>query len=513
MMSQTPERILPQLLRWELFTYKFSNPFLRRIEEHFYQSQIYEMQDPIENARKKIPGAKLRERVMEKHRLLQEDCKKGLPLPSDIHDLMVIELLHWFKEEFFFWVDCPDCEHCGNRTVFADVINDSNDIYSKRTEVFICGTCNQMTLFPRYTDVNMLLETRAGRCGEWANVFTLMCWSFNLEARIVIDETDHVWTEVYSRYQKRWLHCDPCEGICDSPLMYEHGWKKKLSYVIAYSPFEVQDVTWRYTSNFKEVLKRRTKCTEQELATAISQLRNERLSRYSRYRQEYIKKRAALELVEFLTERKPSDELYEGRKSGSTNWRKSRGEITEEPKEDFSFIAESFPQMEFRMKYSCSSDRYDCETNFDLDRWDLGTYSQVNMMRKVEKDWNKVYLCRKEGTETGTIVWMFLPSASYINISSVYIKFESETFGDGKVEVTAMGRTSDDKEISCRIGEETSTADFLGCRFLQITANVSGGTGSNAWQHAQLFRQDYDCEEVYYPFEVFLTFEYQAIDF
>lgn len=68
-------------------------------------------------------------------------------------------------------------------------------------------------------------------------------------------------------------------------------------------------------------------------------------------------------------------------------------------------------------------------------------------------NWNKFYLISfSEGTETGTIVWMFLPSASYINISSVYIKFESETFGDGKVEVTAMGRTSDDKEISCRIG-------------------------------------------------------------
>jgi peptide-N4-(N-acetyl-beta-glucosaminyl)asparagine amidase len=65
-----------------------------------------------------------------------------------------------------------------------------------------------------------------GRCGEWAQVFTLCCRAMGYEARSVNDWTDHVWCEYYSPDLDRWIHADSCEARRDSPMLYEAGWGK-----------------------------------------------------------------------------------------------------------------------------------------------------------------------------------------------------------------------------------------------------------------------------------------------
>jgi peptide-N4-(N-acetyl-beta-glucosaminyl)asparagine amidase len=180
--------------------------------------------------------------------------------------------------------------------------------------------------FYRFNDVAKLLKTRAGRCGEWANCFTFLCRCLGYEARHVYSTSDHVWTEVYSATDKRWIHIDPSENVFDSPLMYEHGWKRNLSYVIAFSMDDVQDVTWRYTNQTDKVLKSRNFCTEQELLRVVMQLRAKRQAHCSDIRKMYLKRRTLSELVDFFRHRQPTEGELNGRSSGGLAWRLERGE-------------------------------------------------------------------------------------------------------------------------------------------------------------------------------------------
>ncbi|CAH1965984.1 unnamed protein product [Acanthoscelides obtectus] len=283
----------------------YSNPFLRRIEMYAHNVLQYEDKNLRGRCRKLIPVTLLEYNAQERLRSIQKLSKKDKLLDVDVslQDMIILELLSWFKNYFFTWVDCMECKHCGGETAFSHMSTDPKLlVYTERIELHRCRSCHEFTPFPRYTDLNILLETRRGRCGEWANTFTLCCRAMNWDARFVVEENDHVWTEVYSITQKRWLHCDPCENICDTPLIYETGWNKNISYVIAYSAEEVQDVTWRYSSNHKEVLKRRKNCLEAELLDALLEIRDKKQKELSESRKEYLTKRMLMEVVEFLVE-------------------------------------------------------------------------------------------------------------------------------------------------------------------------------------------------------------------
>ena len=72
--------------------------------------------------------------------------------------------------------------------------------WASRTELYRCRECDRVTRFARFNNPSHLLSTRRGRCGEWANCFCLICRALSLDARYVLDFTDHVWVR-YSYHQ------------------------------------------------------------------------------------------------------------------------------------------------------------------------------------------------------------------------------------------------------------------------------------------------------------------------
>ncbi|KAF3330135.1 peptide-N(4)-(N-acetyl-beta-glucosaminyl)asparagine amidase [Carex littledalei] len=302
--------------------------FRSRVEPYVKQVLMYESAVRQEAARKTVPVDELEEKA------LVCLAKEGNFSPSkDEKDhSFLLQLLLWFKQSFR-WVNAPPCDKCGHETSHIGMgapLPSEIEYLGSRVEVYRCNRCSSITRFPRYNDPLKLVETRRGRCGEWANCFTLYCRAFGYDARLILDFTDHVWTECYSQVHGRWMHLDPCEGIYDNPLLYEKGWGKKLNYVIGIAKDGVHDVTRRYTRKWHEVLSRRIIATESAASSVLSSITKQCRRNYSAEALSILTDRDRRELEELERAsyvNSDSESTLPGRQSGSVEWRKSRSEL------------------------------------------------------------------------------------------------------------------------------------------------------------------------------------------
>eukprot|EP01112_Ceratiomyxa_fruticulosa_P018873 TRINITY_DN6100_c0_g1_i1.p1 TRINITY_DN6100_c0_g1~~TRINITY_DN6100_c0_g1_i1.p1 ORF type:complete len:779 (-),score=156.88 TRINITY_DN6100_c0_g1_i1:97-2433(-) len=263
-------------------------------------------------------------------------------IPLEVQSLprgekQIRDLLAWFKNDFFKWVNEPPCERCQSPTKMVGMgVPDLEETMNmaNRVENYQCTNCSSFTRFPRYNNPGRLLETRKGRCGEWANAFTLCCRALGYDSRWIHDHTDHVWTEVFWEEKNRWVHLDPCENQMDTPLVYEKGWGKHLSYIFAFSVDGITDVIHRYSRKWNEAVKaRRTNVDEIWLSTMISNINIKISQNLSEQRRSLVLSRMKNEMEELdkfkngiEIEALPENEMH-GRTSGSEEWRQQRGEL------------------------------------------------------------------------------------------------------------------------------------------------------------------------------------------
>ncbi len=174
-----------------------------------------------------------------------------------VKEFLVI-LLEWFHSSTTFVKTTP-CVRCGSVTVSqsntVQPTEEEKRVGVRNVELHRCQTCHADTRFPRHRDPTAIIANgRRGRCGELSILFTTVCRALGLEARLVTDLNDHIWTEVFDDALGHFVHTDPCENTVDTPLMYEKGWGKTQQLVVAVGMNHCTDVTPRYTEHYERAV-------------------------------------------------------------------------------------------------------------------------------------------------------------------------------------------------------------------------------------------------------------------
>ncbi|KIO21154.1 hypothetical protein M407DRAFT_29211 [Tulasnella calospora MUT 4182] len=292
------------------------------------QMDMYERPDLLDAALEEIP-------LQELHAAAEASVQAN-DVPG-YEDGLANALVKWFKKDYFKWVDPIKCPSCGGKTEYREMgapTAEETQGGAGRVEVHACAegsNCSGVFRFARFNDPKALMKgPRVGRCGEFANLFCLFIRAVGLRARYVWNLEDHVWDEYFSPTLGRWIHLDPCEGARDEPLLYDKGWGKKMSYVLAFAIDGAKDVTRGYVQDWNATLTRRTRGSEEALHQVLTDVTKRRRLGLpsSEVKRLEIEDQVEAKWLSESEDRAKSPQAIDGqgRESGTADWKQERGE-------------------------------------------------------------------------------------------------------------------------------------------------------------------------------------------
>ncbi len=182
------------------------------------------------------------------------------PLPAAT-STGIFAFARWFKTYMKWLPEVPRCGRCDGTPMEMTVygfqsshqfapdpshwtgfrqMSLSRTITCRKIERYVCPRCHALRIVSRESNPIMIVQTREGRCGEHAILFTAFCNALGMQARLVVfKDDDHVITEVFT--DGRWLPVDPSVENADRieldrDLFKRWGWK--LTNVVAYEPYQ-----------------------------------------------------------------------------------------------------------------------------------------------------------------------------------------------------------------------------------------------------------------------------------
>eukprot|EP01083_Nonionella_stella_P073019 197150_1 len=196
----------------------------------------------------------------------------------ELDDAFLVELGHWFNNDFFTWYKpkCVDNNCCdkNSKMEYIDMVQD-NDMKQQfedtvsRVHIYQCSKCKKYEYFERFYVCEPLIKNnkyRRGFCGDHCEAFAAIVDALDYKWRFALDDTDHIWLEIYSNHREKWCCFEPSPESNCKRYDYNKFSTRESRYIFAIdgaNPFE--DVTEIYQTDQKVLQKRRENhCISQE---------------------------------------------------------------------------------------------------------------------------------------------------------------------------------------------------------------------------------------------------------